>query len=1005
MNEENVKLLILNLLQNWGFDTNEIILEKSFNIKLGKNVLKVDSLKQISEISPRTDILVKNESQNLFIFEIKADNVKIDDDDIKQGISYARLTETITPFVVITNGKNTRIFNSFNNEELQENDKQFQNKIKNFDYKLYIDIGELYYDATKYLIGTSPYNIEVFSKQQVISRMENIKGIDIDDEEKYIPELFVERDNLYNYFEDFLKSDKTCFSIIGESGAGKTNVICDLALKFTSNNTNYLPYFYSCHELYGSIVNNIKEDFNLNFTRQHTEEQIIKRIADISNKKTIIFFDAIDENNTQDFTIEINNFVRIAKDKNIKICFTCKDIEYNRFLNIKGNPSFIANNVFSANENKISFVINNFSDNEYRKILSTYREKFDLLEIPNEISSELKNGFILRIYAEVHKNKRKFQAQNIIEMMHEYLKQKLLKMYNNDIERDIAHNIMVEIGKNIWEKSINKDLNKFPVIYRMSDKISEKDLKFALNLKINESLPRELFENKILQKNIYEEVFISFYYTRFRDYIIGFKYLKINSLSNKDFSNLLPQLYSSNIGISIIQWYYKFAPNSHKSIIEQFFMGKVQTFINEYNCLIDKYFKEIKNVIFPNIIDKIAIGIIKQPTNPYYFFYPAQNNKDIITFFNDSDSYNLAFHSIGGISSALIIDDKTNIKEIAFKRLFEDVVRILQNPRTKGFGIYPKYYPNSILNPQNNWVVLNERAYDLFNQYSHLLGYKQLITLKESNFYYTRYKQNVFPVLIDEILKNILKLKIQIFLELKDSADINKIISLEDIDKPILYDENKINDFVNNSDTIPNIRIAGIEELEIYLNYYKKYSKTLNSPLPQADLEEKKPLEICENIDGEMKTRQGEDVIYDIYSKKQRNIYCSQWFHKMYEAYILYVEEYFPKIKDFLYTYSNLPLTIHYCITDFGGKTYNSLECSFNYALLMKQKHKELIKMINKTNIDQDCQGFMRMPPYPSTIEENAINKISNEIKNAYIDIALKEGLNLPQNYKFSCFW
>ena len=180
-------------------------------------------------------------------------------------------------------------------------------------------------------------------------------------------------------------------AIVGESGAGKTNVICDLALKFTSNNTNYLPYFYSCHELYGSIVNNIKEDFNLNFTRQHTEEQIIKRIADISNKETIIFFDAIDENNAQDFTIEINNFVRIAKDKNIKICFTCKDIEYNRFLNIKGNPSFIANNVFSANENKISFVINNFSDNEYRKILSTYREKFDLLEIPNEISSELKN--------------------------------------------------------------------------------------------------------------------------------------------------------------------------------------------------------------------------------------------------------------------------------------------------------------------------------------------------------------------------------------------------------------------------------------------------------------------------------------------------------------------------------------------------------------------------------------------------------------------------------------
>ncbi len=1006
MNEENIKQIVLNILQNWGFDKDEIQLETSFTIKFGKSVARVDNLKPITTASPRADILVTKNNKNLFVFELKADSVQIDDEDIKQGISYARLTESITPYVVITNCKETRIFNAFNNKELKQDDENFTIKIKNFDYTLSTDIENLYYQATKYLIGMSSQNLSIFCKQQIESRMETLKGTNINDDEKYIPELFIEREAIVECFEDFLKSDSTCFSIIGESGTGKTNVICDLALKYASDNyPNYLSYFYTCHELYNSIGDNLKEDFNLHFTQQNTEEQIVKKLADFSDKQTIIFFDAIDERNNNNFPVEFNNFVRIAKDKGIKICFTCKDIEYERFLKNNGNPTFITKSIYSIDNSNISFSLNNFSDNEYKKVESCYKEKYDLLDIPSDISYELKNGFMLRIYSEIHKNKRKFRAQNIVEMMQEYLEQKLAKMYNSQYDKDIANNILIETARHIWEQSIGKDVNAFPTIYRMSDKILEKDLKTALNLRINEKIPNELFEHKILQKNLYEDIFISFYYTRFRDYIIGFMSLKLDTLSSLEFSNLLPTLYSSNIGISIVQWYYQFANSNHKELIEQFFIGKILSFISAYNYLIDMYFKELKDIICPNVKEKIAIGIIKEPINPFYFFYPAKTNNDIITFFDDYDSYKNAYESIGGISTALNIDDECNMKAIAFKRLIEDVLRALKNPYSRVFGGYPKYYPKSFFNPKNNKIILNERVYSLFDNYSHLLGYKYQVNLQESDFSYSRYKQNIFPIKINDVLNKIKRLKIKIFLDNAENTDFDKtIFSFDGNDNVLEYDDCKINSFIKSNRILPDIKVEGIDELENHLRLYKHFSDTLDFPLPKPDIETKIPLKIYETINGTTVSRLGDDIIRDIYSKKQRNKYYRQWFYKMYNVYISYVEEFFPRIKNYLYTYSNLPIAINYKINDCDDDINNSLHCQFCYEILYNQDQDELVKLTEVNSFSSKYNGWRMMPAYPETIEENVILMISDEIKNIYKRIAMEENIELFENHYISHF-
>lgn len=968
MNEENVKLRVLTLLKSWGFEPNELKLEESFTLKFGKNAVKIDSLKPIEESHPRADILVTKDDKNLFIFELKASTIKINDDDIFQGISYARLTRQITPYVIITNGIDTRIFNTYNDEELKSNDKDVTVKIKELNYSLSldIDIQDLQYQATKYLIGMSPQNLAIFCNQQIESRMDTLRGKNVDSDEKYITELYVKRERVYDEFEEFLKSDKTCFSIVGESGSGKTNLICDLALEYASEEEpNCLSYFYSCHELYNDILTNIKEDFNLNFLQQHSEEQIIKKLSDISEKKTIIFFDAVDEKNDTDFSLEFNNFVRIAKDKGIKICFTCKDLELERFIKNRDKSTLLAKHTYSykidSGNTAVSFSLDNFSDDEYELIKAQYIEKYNLNNVPRELDYELRNGFMLRIFSEVHKNNREYQSHNMIEVMEEYLNQKLSKINKNKGDKEKALNTLVETGRHIWENSLGKDINLFPISYRLSDRISETKLKENMGLRFDEIISPELFEYKILQRKQEDgDSYVSFYYTRFRDFIIGFRYLKINAMVDEEFKEKISNFYSSNIGISIIQWYYNFASKGHKEIIEQYFIGKILIFINEYNRLIDKYFKEIKSAIIPNAIEKIGIGFVKEPTSPSYFLYPAQHDKDIITIFDNHEAFRKTWQKIGGIATSIVIDEDTNLKTKAFTRLIEDVYRLLENPYKGGFGgdFYPKYFPKSKLLVQNNQIILNERLTTWFRQYAEEFNFTQRpIELMGYDMHSSFY--HILPLGINNI-------------------------------------ESKIKELQAKQDTHQTNNL-NLKNLETMINNYKKFSNIVEPVLPEGDIEKKVQMDLQNNKSVEFKKYE--------YSKPLRNTYISKWFEKKYYAYIALVEENFPKIKDYLPTYYNLPISINYNIQESRDeRIFNSLSCVFHYQILVKQKNKEPIKLIETNSILGDFEGWSAMPPYPETIEENAIKHLRDDLKIAFEKIAEKEDIEMPSNYHIPIF-
>jgi len=185
------------------FSPAELSIEFNFTLRLGRSLLKVGGdnalpKKAGAKFSPRADVLVRNESgENLLIIEVKSPNENIDDQARDQGISYARCVAegNIAPYVVVTNGHITRVFNSITRQEFLGHSGLLASCLSR---NLHVGPADLLLraEALEALISFPPKNLIAFCDAQVRYRMKPLFGERIDSDKKYIPALFVQRDDV-----------------------------------------------------------------------------------------------------------------------------------------------------------------------------------------------------------------------------------------------------------------------------------------------------------------------------------------------------------------------------------------------------------------------------------------------------------------------------------------------------------------------------------------------------------------------------------------------------------------------------------------------------------------------------------------------------------------------------------------------------------------------------------------------------------------------------------------
>lgn len=250
--EEDIKLkIVFPFLKDLGISLDEVSFETKFSFRLGTNVFEVSG-KEKKIAYGSSDILCSRNNQNLFIIEVKDISHVLSAEDTDQAISYARLVHPIAPFAIVTNGVETRVYDTLTKKDLtgtkiSESSTYWANGLK---LSIEEELNQKFL-ALQNFVGYSEENSMAFSLAQVNARMSTLKGNGSNLNKKYIPELYYPVSYLENQFEQFLNSNSQMFSIIGESGVGKTSAMCYLTEKYFHK---HIVFFLNGSELIKSIL-------------------------------------------------------------------------------------------------------------------------------------------------------------------------------------------------------------------------------------------------------------------------------------------------------------------------------------------------------------------------------------------------------------------------------------------------------------------------------------------------------------------------------------------------------------------------------------------------------------------------------------------------------------------------------------------------------------------------------------------------------------------------------
>lgn len=196
-----------------------------FTVRLGHSVIAIDGRTR-ERVDGRADMIVFAHNDALAVFELKRPGVALTDDDVAQGLSYARLMTPIVPLVVVSNGTDTRICVTHSGDAwspIEHTENELQACIRNAALAATSDVRE----AVKTLMGTESLRWIQALKAVSASVIETRTG-DWHDLSSPFVRGFVLRRKAAALVVEALKQGQRAVVLHGPPLSGKSNVLRQL---------------------------------------------------------------------------------------------------------------------------------------------------------------------------------------------------------------------------------------------------------------------------------------------------------------------------------------------------------------------------------------------------------------------------------------------------------------------------------------------------------------------------------------------------------------------------------------------------------------------------------------------------------------------------------------------------------------------------------------------------------------------------------------------------------
>lgn len=213
-------------------DSNEISHQDYFTIRLGHGNATIKNKSKLG----RSDILIRYNDLPIILFELKAPDEEITDDDKKQGLSYARLTDPITPITIVSNSNKTILLNTYSGDELSFESLDNYSKLATQISKSLTIASANIEDAIDTLTGGSIATISSLFAKISVSRFENLSGECSDMHFPICKDFSIKRTLPEEIFAHIKSNqDQNLIILSGPAQIGKTNAVVQLSKLLINN--------------------------------------------------------------------------------------------------------------------------------------------------------------------------------------------------------------------------------------------------------------------------------------------------------------------------------------------------------------------------------------------------------------------------------------------------------------------------------------------------------------------------------------------------------------------------------------------------------------------------------------------------------------------------------------------------------------------------------------------------------------------------------------------------
>jgi hypothetical protein len=593
-------------------------------------------------------------------------------------------------------------------------------------------------------------------------------------QQKYDKELYVKRKieqeiikNLSAKRSDNVK--KNILALIDRAGAGKTNILCNIAQKLSEKNVVIFVLGNIQIDRQEDLLNQINDHIRMYFERRSIKLSpaffcdTLKIRIKSQHINFFLIIDGINENpkiRTMSNSIEFlaTNFI---DDDWFNILIACRDIYWEYFE--KNVPLM----------NLTRFVVRDkiyeFEEREFQSALKKYLVKYSItVKLEGNAYEKCKHPLLLRFFCEAYKGMNLPPLSNLrlVELFEIYSEKKVSSIASKmpmirhvDIE---VTNFLYEIGEYMY--GINNRYIPLPYIanilsnaYQTSEKDDIKHLNSIYTKILDEDIILEEIRSEQFTKNPFnlfhkDQVYVTFVYEEYMEYIIACSIeKKMLHLNNSQIIEEIEKIFDkekSFINIFGIMLFLGNLLKMKRSInIWSKLYGKGKYWENLLLFSITKCPEELIDNEFIELLTQIAQRISKQFS---------------LGYFDDIDEDYIEDDYVDDYT----ISDKPNyvleiLRQRKFKKFKNEIADILEY-----FLLIPdKYIRQKVvyllgdLNTENSCLVLLKNYREILELNSDLKHYMIRILIKSDSKKFREHLIDFLPIIWDKDISNFFKKK------------------------------------------------------------------------------------------------------------------------------------------------------------------------------------------------------------------------------------------------------